>query len=121
MASASVPRAEATGLFSVVPLGLARGSLWLDVFHEKYSLSKDFKEREDIVGAYLVVEMNDGRRVYGWPEYFSDEFKEGPVLFLTRARWLLEDNEKLDIPYPGIMIMGSEIKSIQFYFQQENE
>jgi len=63
----------------------ARGSLWLDVFHEKYSHSKDFKERREIVGAYLVIEMKDGRRVYGWPEYFSDDFNEGPVLFLTRA------------------------------------
>ena len=99
----------------------ARGSLWLYVFHEKYSLSKDFKEKREIVGAYLIIEMKDGRRVYGWPEYFSDDFNEGPVLFLTRACWLLDDNKEIDIPYPGIMIMGSEIQSIQFYIRQENQ
>ncbi|NQS98547.1 MAG: hypothetical protein HQ591_08840 [candidate division Zixibacteria bacterium] len=100
----------------------ARSSIWLDIFHDKYSRKRIIKEQdEDITGCYVYVILKDERIIYGWPEYFSDDFNDGPALFISKAMWLDEDEElSVEIPYPGILIMGSEIQYIQFHMKQED-
>lgn len=93
----------------------SRESIWLDLFHDKYIMKSKEKDTEE-AGAYLVVYLKDGRRLYGWPEYSADEFSEGPVVFLTEAAWLTEENDvDGEIPYPGILITGNQIEYIQLY------
>ena len=87
----------------------ARPSVWLDIFQDKYS---------DGTGPYIVVFLKDERRIYGWPEYYANEYSNGPILFLTRASWLYNDGgqeKEIEIPDPGILICGSQIIHIQFY------
>ena len=100
----------------------SRNSIWLDVFHDKYSLKKE-QERilQNPYGAYVKVFLLDGRSIFGWPEYFSDDFYDGPVLFLTNAVWIGEEGEITEIPYPGILVNGSEIKFIQFKMNKEDD
>jgi hypothetical protein len=89
----------------------SRDSLWLDIFNDKYRIQNEGH------GAYVKVYLKDGKILYGWPEYFSDQFIDGPVLFLSKACWLGEDGEPLiEIPNPGIMIMGSQIENIEFRY-----
>jgi len=99
----------------------SRASIWLDIFHDKYSKKneREIKNRENIYGAYVIVFLKDGRRVYGWPEYFSDDYNDGPVLFLTNAAWISDDGNEVEIPYPGILINGSQIELIQFYMAED--
>lgn len=104
----------------------ARNSIWLDIFHDKYSKKKERKkkEKEEPFGAYITAFLKDDRIVYGWPEYFSDSYSDGPVLFLTKAKWILkneENEEYLEIPYPGILLNASEIKYLQFFTHEGDE
>ena len=54
----------------------SRASVWSDVFHD--------------ITAFVIIEFTDGRRLRGWPRYFSDTPEEAS-LFLERAAWLLDD------------------------------
>ncbi|MGB8657039.1 MAG: DUF6338 family protein [Candidatus Zixiibacteriota bacterium] len=93
----------------------SRTSIWLDIFHDKYSRKKEKEHPRDGSGAYVSVFLKDGRQLYGWPEYFSDDFHDGPILFLTKAAWISEEGNETKIPYPGILLNGSQVKFIQFY------
>jgi hypothetical protein len=85
-----------------------RDSIWSDVFQDSY------RKRDD-TSPYVVVHLKDGRRLVGWPEYSSNEFHDGPVVFLTNAGWV-GDNERLEqIPDPGILVNGTEVAFVQFY------
>jgi hypothetical protein len=100
----------------------SRPSIWQDVFHDKYQQKKkDPKEEEEAKGPYVMVHLTDGRMIYGWPEYFSDDYREGPVVFVTDAQWISEDGKAKEIPYPGIMVNSSEIRFVQFYLPEEEE
>ncbi len=77
-----------------------RPSIWLDVFH-KYS-------------EYVLVELGDGRLVFGWPEFYSD-FPNPPTLFLNDACWIdQETGNRNRIAGPGVLISG-EFKFISFH------
>jgi hypothetical protein len=81
----------------------------LDIFQDKYS---------EGIGPYVIVFLKDGRRIYGWPEYYANEWSNGPILFLSKAGWLYSDGgqeKEIEIPDPGILICGSQIMHIQFY------
>jgi hypothetical protein len=92
----------------------SRNSIWIDVFHDKCPILNKH-ERESKSGSYLLVYLKDGRIIYGYPEYFSDDYSEGPALFLTEAEMMMEDSDNVPIPNPGILIMGAEIQYMHFY------
>lgn len=77
----------------------ARGSVWQDVFTDK--------EKS------VIINFEDGRRVYGWPEYFSDE-PEQIFLYLKKPSWI-ENGKFVDLNVDGILITPNEkIDSIEF-------
>ena len=76
-----------------------RPSIWHDVFH-KYS-------------GYVLVELADGRLVFGWVEFYSD-FPNPSTLFLNDACWLDQKGNRTQIAGPGILISG-EFKFISFH------
>lgn len=77
-----------------------RPSIWHDVFH-KYS-------------GYVLVELGDGRLVFGWVEFYSD-FPNPPTLFLKDACWIDRATGKRNqIAGAGLLVSG-EFKSIGFY------
>jgi hypothetical protein len=78
----------------------SRISVWSDVFHD--------------VRSYVFVEFADGRRVRGWPTYFSDTPEEASI-FLERAAWLDNDGTAQEIDGPGILITKNmPIQNVSF-------
>lgn len=72
-------------------------STWLETF-----------ENEE---KYVVVHLNDGRRVYGWPSYYSDEPNERAI-YLVNASWLDDQNNFMNSS--PISILLDEKTGIQF-------
>jgi hypothetical protein len=60
---------------------------------------------------YVVVHLEDGRRIYGWPKFYSDEPGERAI-FLQDATWLDEQNKALNEPLISILL--DEKSGIQF-------
>jgi len=81
-------------------------STWLDVFHQYYP-------PQTRIGPYVTVTLKDGRQVMGYPTFFSDDYHDGPVLFLVEARWLA-DETRIEVPPPGILLCGASIECVQF-------
>jgi hypothetical protein len=67
----------------------SRPSIWLDVFSE--------------VKDYVQVEFQDGRRLIGWPRYFSDSPEE-PSLFLENAAWIGPDGKMVEVSGSGVLV-----------------
>ena len=62
--------------------------MWSDVFHD--------------ITTFVIIEFTDGRRLRGWPRYFSDTPEEGSI-FLEHAAWILDDVTPVEIEGPGIL------------------
>jgi len=78
----------------------AKPSTWLDVFSNQQK--------------FIVVHLEDGRRIYGWPSLYSDDPTE-ESLYLEEASWLDDDNEMLNDPRISIFLTAkSGIKLIEF-------
>jgi hypothetical protein len=90
----------------------SRSSLWLDLF-------QDIRGARSPHSTYVTVTLRDGRRLYGWPEYFADDFTDGPVLFITQAAWVRDsDSGEERVPLPGsrgILLRGDHIVLLQFH------
>lgn len=104
----------------------SHNSVWMDVIslykdaEKLHSDDKIFSGKR--VGCYLLVYLTDGRKILGWPRFYSNEFTDGPQVFLTNAVWIFEDNpDHIEIPAPGILINGAEIKYINFVYGEKNE
>jgi hypothetical protein len=88
----------------------SRSSVWYDVFC-------DIKRR-------VVITFGDERRMFGWPEYHSND-PENQYLFLSHAKWINDEAGEdeapyIDIPGEGILITPElKIESIQF-LEKEN-
>ncbi|MBK8903071.1 MAG: hypothetical protein IPM53_17915 [Anaerolineaceae bacterium] len=65
----------------------ARLSVWHDAFY-------DYKR-------YIVIHFEDGRRLYGWPQYYSDGTDE-PYLFVYKPYWIVESDEKSQLKETGL-------------------
>jgi hypothetical protein len=79
----------------------ARHNIWLDVFSNH--------------GKRLVaVNLEDGRRVIGWPMHYSDNI-ENQSLYLKQAAWVHSGGEYERIPGHGLFIAKSDyIETIEF-------
>ena len=84
----------------------ARRSVWLDVFLD--------------VKGHIIINFEDGRRIYGWPHYYSDN-PDKPYIFLLKPAWIEEDEENQEDKYidldgvEGILVTPEErIESIYF-------
>ncbi len=83
----------------------ARNSVWLDVF-------SDFKK-------HIIINFENGRRIYGWPMYYSDN-PENQYIFLSKPAWVVEDekieqSKYIDLDIEGILITSEQkIESIEF-------
>lgn len=85
-----------------------RDSIWSDVFQDSYRIRDD-------TSPYVVLHLKDGRRLVGWPEDPSNEYHDGPVVFLTNAGWVGDNGGVELIPDPGILVNGTEVAFVQFY------
>jgi hypothetical protein len=66
----------------------ARPSIWLDVFYNNKK--------------HIIIDFENGRRLYGWPMYYSDNPKE-PYLFLYKPYWV-QEKKFIDTEVYGMLI-----------------
>jgi len=64
---------------------------------------------------FVVVHLDDGRRIYGWPTFYSDDPEER-ALFLEDASWLDDENRLINEAAPISMFLDKQsgIKLIEF-------
>lgn len=78
----------------------ARINTWLDIFIDQRR--------------YVVVTFTDGRRLFGWPEYYSNDTTEG-LLYISDPAWIGEDDEYTNLGAHGILLTNKDrIESIVF-------
>lgn len=78
----------------------ARRSVWFDVFCD--------------IRKHIIINFKSGRRIYGWPMYYSYE-PENPYIFLFKPAWIDENNKYIDLDVEGILITPEEkIESVEF-------
>jgi hypothetical protein len=78
-----------------------RRSVWHDVFGGKNS--------------YIVVHFKDGRRLYGWPEFYSDD-PEKRLCYVVQAEWLTENEERVPVEGDGILLdVDKDVQYIEIY------
>ena len=77
----------------------ARDNTWIDIF---------FDQRR-----YVEVTLTDGRRLFGWPLYYSSHPEEG-LLYLQDPAWI-DNGEYVDLNAHGILLTSKDrIESIVF-------
>lgn len=85
----------------------SRNNTWLDVFSEQ--------------DRYVVVEMNDGRRVSGWPLYYSDTPTEG-LIYLQDPAWIDRDGTYIPLDVHGLFLVRREdVVTIAFQRRTSDE
>jgi hypothetical protein len=81
----------------------ARENAWLDVFIDN--------------NRFVIVNLSDGRRVSGWPMYYSDDPSER-MLYLKDPAWVVDKDGKsdyIDMDIDGIFLVKQDlIMSIEF-------
>ena len=76
----------------------ARDSTWIDIFIDQRR--------------YVEVAFTDGRRLFGWPLYYSNHPEEG-LLYLYDAAWIDGDGKYVDLDAHGILLTKKDdIESI---------
>lgn len=77
----------------------ARSSVWFDVFYD--------------IRKHIIINFKDGRRIYGWPQYYSND-PESPYIFSFKPCWI-QGEKFIDLDIEGILITPEEkIESIEF-------
>ncbi len=83
-----------------IAVGTARVNPWIDVFTEQEG--------------GVVINYTDGRRLTGWPAFFSDDPKEG-LIYLRSPAWVDDSGGYVRIEVDGILIVDrGKIDSITF-------
>ena len=78
----------------------ARDNTWIDIFIDQRR--------------YVEVKLTDGRRLFGWPLYYSNHPEEG-LLYLYDAAWIDGEGQYVDLDAHGILLTRKEdIESIVF-------
>ncbi|MBA7514458.1 hypothetical protein ES705_06487 [subsurface metagenome] len=81
----------------------ARASVWFDIFSD--------------MDTHIIINFENGRRIYGWPLYYSNE-PHNPYIFLSEPAWIQEENQEqkfIDLNIQGILITPEQkIESIEF-------
>ena len=67
----------------------ARASTWLDIFSDQRR--------------YVEVTFTDKRRLFGWPQYYSNHPEEG-LLYLYDAAWIDDEGRYVDVNAHGILL-----------------
>lgn len=84
--------------FLKITKNTSRDTTWQDIFIE--------------MNQYLVVTFKDGKRLYGWPLYYSDSHKDG-LLYLSDPAWIDDDGNYNDCKTHGILIKYADLELIE--------
>lgn len=84
----------------------SRSSVWQDVYISETR--------------HVVVHLTEGRRIYGWPMYFSHD-PTGSYIYLFQPAWLTKEGEYLETETHGILIKNDMIRYIEFMKKPEED
>lgn len=77
----------------------SRSAVWVDVFTDQKR--------------YVIVNLKDGRRIFGWPMYYSNTPEEG-ALYLYDPAWVVK-SRYIDLGVHGLFLVESKsIETIEF-------
>lgn len=77
----------------------SRSSVWQDVYiNEK---------------RHVTAHLKDGRRIYGWPMYYSHNSLE-PHLYLFQPAWITDDGKYIECGTHGILLKNEDVEIIEF-------
>jgi hypothetical protein len=75
-------------------------SEWFGVFSQQVS--------------YVVLQLQDGRRLYGWPKEWPADSLTGHF-YVMQPSWIKDDGKTLDLPTTnGILISAKDVKWVEF-------
>jgi hypothetical protein len=78
----------------------ARDTVWFDVF-------------TDISDRYVVVNLHNGKRLMGWPQYYANTPEEGAI-YLYDPYWITNRGQNVSLERHGILIKKEMIDTIEF-------
>ena len=85
----------------------SRDNIWIDVFSDK--------ER------YIIVNFKDGKRLLGFPEYFSDNSEDG-MIYVTVPSWIDDKGNETEIKVDGVFLIDkSSIDFIEFFYKTKHK
>jgi predicted membrane protein len=66
------------------------------------------------VVTYVVLQLNDGRRIYGWPKEWPNEPDKGHF-YMMQACWIAEDGAQTELSdVHGVLIASKDVKWVEF-------
>ena len=90
----------------------------LNITRETSYASEWFGAFSDNV-TYIVLHLDGGRRLYGWPIEWPTEPMSGHFV-LTNASWLNDDNSPTDLAgVKSILVRGTDVQMVEFMFPSE--
>ena len=64
--------------------------------------------------AYVVLQLQDGRRLYGWPKEWPADAGVGHF-FIMQPSWIKDDGTSVELPTTeGILINAKDVKWVEF-------
>lgn len=70
---------------------------------------------------FIILHLQDGRRLYGWPKEWPITSDEGQFYIMVPA-WINEDGDQIDLPeLDGILIRARDVQWIEFINQGNSD
>lgn len=69
---------------------------------------------------YVVLQLKDGTRIYGWPKVWPSEYDKGHFFITSATRTVEEVTQELDA-LDGILIDAREVSSVEFVKPPEEQ
>ncbi|MEX0709404.1 MAG: DUF6338 family protein [Woeseia sp.] len=63
---------------------------------------------------YVILHMEDGRRLYGWPKEWPIEPGSGQF-YIMNPSWITDDGKEIELPQlDGILVRATNVKWVEF-------
>lgn len=71
---------------------------------------------------YVVLHLNDERRLYGWPKEWPTESEKGHF-YIMQPTWLVQDEEPVELTgvLDGVLISAKDVKWVEFIERNEEK
>ncbi|MCG8038562.1 MAG: DUF6338 family protein [Candidatus Thiodiazotropha taylori] len=68
---------------------------------------------------FVILHLNDGRRLYGWPKEWPIESDKGQF-YIMMPSWIQADGNQIDLPQlDGILINAVDVKWVEFVLDKK--
>lgn len=68
---------------------------------------------------YVVLQLHDGRRLYGWPKEWP-QMPSGGHFYIMEPSWILESGSTIELPsLDGILIAANDVQWVEILYAPE--